>query len=187
MGMSKAELKFSFSEGKALAALSLIAKTCPGLTPLYVAKIMYFAERWHINRYGRPIVADDYIAMPQGPVPSAIKNFIDENWNWVQKPEAIEDAIQIDKSSRYARLMPGRVDSDTSSLSETDRECLQEAIAYCVPRQPAELSAITHRHKAWSCANRNRSMDYRLFIDEDNPNKEEILEMLEENAICAVL
>jgi uncharacterized phage-associated protein len=180
-------VKFSFSEAKALAALALIAEKHPGLTPLYVAKIMYFAERSHINRYGRPICADDYIAMPQGPVPSTIKNFIDQNWNWVQKPEAIEDAIQIDNSSRYARLMPGKKTLDVSALSETDQECICEAIEFCVKKRPEELSAITHRHAAWRQANRNRSMDYRLFVDDDNPHKDEIIEMLEENAICAVL
>lgn len=181
------DLRFSFSERKALAALALIASVHPGLTPLYVAKTMYFAERLHINRYGRPIFADDYIAMPQGPVPSAIKDFIDEKWNWVQKPETIEAYIQIDHSSRYAKLMPGQACLDTSALSESDRECLLESLEFCIHKTAEELSAITHRHAAWIEATRNRSMDYRLFVDEDNPHKTEILEFMEENAVSAVL
>lgn len=182
------ELRFSFSEAKALAALHLIAKTKPGFTPLYVAKIMYFAERLHINRYGRPIVADDFIAMPQGPVPSTIKNFIDEKWNWVERPESISDAITIDKSARWAKLMPGTSPSyDLSSLSETDIECLLDAVKFCEPKSADELSSITHRHAAWLKAPRNRSMDYRFFVEDENPHKDEIIEMMEESAVSAVL
>lgn len=185
--MMAKDLRFTFSETKALVALALIAKTRPGLTPLYVAKIMYFAERDHINLYGRPIVADEYIAMPQGPVPSTIKDFIDEKWNWVEKPEEIEAAISIDKSSRYARLMPGRGVVDFSVLSDTDRECIERAIRFCVPKSPGDLSSITHRHAAWLLAPPNRPMDYRLFVDDDNPNKQVILEYMEENSSVEVL
>lgn len=185
--MIVSSFKLPFNETKAVAALALIARAHPGLTPLYVAKIMYFAERLHINRYGRPIVADDYIAMPQGPVPSTIKDFIDEKWNWVEKPESIEGAIVVDRSSRYARLMPGRSDFDISSLSMSDVECLNEAMEFCVQKQPDELSGITHRHKAWIEAERNRSMDYRLFVDDENVNRSAILESLEECAFSTVL
>lgn len=181
------DLRFTFSETKALAALALIAQTHPGLTPLYVAKIMYFAEREHINRYGRPIVADEYIAMPQGPVPSTIRDFIDEKWNWVEKPEDIEAAISIDKSSRYAKIMPGPGTVDFSVLSDTDRECVEKAIAFCVQKSPRDLSSITHRHAAWLLAPRNRPMDYRLFVDDDNPNKQAIIEYMEENSAVEVL
>ena len=181
------ELRFSFSEAKALAALALIAKTRPGLTPLYVAKIMYFAERMHINRYGRPIVADDFIAMPQGPVPSTIKNYIDEKWNWVERPELIAEAISIDKTSRWARLMPAATPYDLSSLSETDVECLLEAVLFCTPKTADELSSITHRHAAWLKAPKNRSMDYRDFIDDTNASREEIVDMLEQCSMSEVL
>lgn len=179
--------RFAFSERKALAALALIARARPGLTPLYVAKIMYFAERWHINRYGRPIVADDYIAMPQGPVPSVIKNFIDENWDWVQRPEQIERAIMIDRSGKYARLMPTDDAYDFSSLSATDVDCIREAIQFCADKLPETLSDLTHTHAAWKRAERNRIMDYRLFVDEDNPHKSDILALMEENSAVAVL
>ncbi len=185
--MTADHLRFTFSEPKALAALSLIANVHPGFTPLYVAKIMYFAERAHINEYGRPIVADEYIAMPQGPVPSMIKDFIDEKWNWVEKPEAIEAAISIDKSYHYARLMPGRGVVDMSVLSETDQQCIKNAIDFCAPKTPSELSSITHRHAAWLHAPRNRPMDYRLFVDDENPHRQEILEYMEENSSIEVL
>jgi hypothetical protein len=38
-------LKFAFNSAKALEALAYVAHAKPGLTPLYVAKIFFFAEK----------------------------------------------------------------------------------------------------------------------------------------------
>jgi uncharacterized phage-associated protein len=180
-------LKFAFSEAKAIEALAFVAREHPGLTPLYVAKVLFYAEKWHLNRYGRPILADTYIAMPLGPVPSTVKNFIDGNWEWVEKPERLDEAITIDRSRRLPRLMPGKLADDLSTLSESDIQCLSEAIAFCKDKTPEELSALTHFERAWQEADANRAMDYALFIDDDNPHREEILQMARENAAYGVL
>ena len=37
--------------------------------------------------------------MPRGPVPSTIKNFIDEKWDWVDRPEGFDEAITISTGS----------------------------------------------------------------------------------------
>jgi hypothetical protein len=34
-----------------------------------VLKVLFFADVNHLNNYGRPIVGDDYVALPHGPVP----------------------------------------------------------------------------------------------------------------------
>src|ERR1700722_7154662 len=101
-------MKFAFNDEKALEVLAFIANEKPGLTPLYVSKILFFAEKWHINRYGRPIIADTYIAIARCPLPSAIKNFIDAKWYWVDRPQGYEDALNITVDHRKFRVvMPG--------------------------------------------------------------------------------
>lgn len=180
-------IKFAFSERKAVQALAYIASVNPGLTPLYVSKVMFFAEKWHLNRYGRPIVADTYIAMPRGPVPSTIKDYIDEKWNWVDKPDDMDAVIVFDRSKRLVRLMSGTQKPNLSVLSETDIECLAEAVEFCRGKSPDELSRVTHLDKAWRDAPLNGPMSYDDFIDDDLPNRAEILELAEENAACGVL
>ena len=185
--MTDMPIKFAFSEAKAIEALAFIARERPGFTPLYISKILFFAEKWHLNRFGRPIIADTYIAMPRGPVPSTIKNYIDSNWDWVEEPQSLSDAIQIDRSKNLARLMPGNRAPNLSLLSESDIDCLREAIKFCAGRTPDELSALTHFEKAWRSAEPNRAMDYADFIDDDNPHKDEILTLAQENATYGVL
>jgi uncharacterized phage-associated protein len=64
--------RFAIDEAKALEALVLVAKAWPGITPFFVAKVFFLAEKWHLNRFGRPIIGDTYVAMQNGPVPSAV-------------------------------------------------------------------------------------------------------------------
>src|SRR3954462_6956268 len=101
------QLKFVFSEGKALEVLAFIARENPGLSPLYIAKILFYAEKWHLNRYGRPIIADTYIAMPKGPVPSSVRDYIEQNWNWGYQPGDFFGANKNGKSGHLPTLVPG--------------------------------------------------------------------------------
>jgi uncharacterized phage-associated protein len=180
-------IKFAFSEAKALSALAFVARERPGLTAFFVSKIFYVAEKLHVNRYGRPIVADTYIAMTQGPVPSTIKNYIDGRWDWVSEPEGIRDAFIMERGRGLPKLMPGNREAAVEHLSDTDIECLREAIAFCADKSPDELSLITHQDKAWANAEANRAMDYADFIDDDNPHRNDILRMVQESAAYGVL
>jgi hypothetical protein len=179
-------LRFPFSEVRAAEALAFIAGVSPDLTPLYVAKILFYAEKWHINRYGRPIIADTYIAMPKGPVPSTIRDYIEQNWFWVDRPDDLDSAITVDTSGNLPRLRQGTRNADLSILSESDVECLQEAIAFCTSRTSDELSQLAHLEKAWRNAPTNGPMEYEDFIDDDNPHRDEIFEIASENAACGV-
>lgn len=180
-------LRFAFHESKAVEALAYIAEEAPGFTPLYVSKILFFAEKMHLNKYGRPILADTYIAMPRGPVPSTVKNFIDSNWSWVDQPEDFDKAVTFDRSKGWARLVPGSRKANLEILSASDIRCLKAAIEFCKDKSPDELSQLTHREKAWLAAEVNGPMDYENFVDDDNPNKVAILAMAKDIAMCGVL
>lgn len=180
-------LKFVFNEAKAVEALAYIASRQAGLAPIFVCKILFFAEKWHLNKFGRPIIADTYIAMPRGPVPSTVKNYIDQNFGWVEEPESLSEAVAIDKAKGWPRLMPGMRPPNMSLFSPSDIECLDAAIEFCRNKRADELSQITHFEKAWREADANRPMDYEKFIDDDNKHRDQILELARENATYGVL
>ena len=46
------------------------------LSKHHISKILYFADKYHIAKYGRPLTGQRYIAMQNGPVPSQIYDFI---------------------------------------------------------------------------------------------------------------
>ena len=180
-------IKFPFHEGKAIESLALIAQLRPGLTPLFVSKILFYADKWHLNRYGRPIIGDTYIAMPQGPVPSVVKDYIDKKWDWVHKPEGYDEAISVQRQAGLLRLMPGQRGPKLDLLSASDIECLTEAVEYCRNKEPDDLSHLTHQEKAYVLAQANGPMDYEHFIDDDNPQRTSVVAHAKKVAAYGVL
>lgn len=178
-------LRFQFDEKKGVEALTYIASEWPSITPFFAAKVLFFAEKWHLNKYARPIVADTFIAMPNGPVPSTLYDFIKGNLTNAGDPEAFFSALAIERG-QYQRVTARRP-ADKDVLSASDIECLDEAIAYCRPRSFGSLSSITHRERAWREANLNGPMEYEAMIDDDHPHRSQLLEELEEFAAYGVL
>lgn len=181
--ITRMALRFQFDERKGTEALAYIVSNWPGITVFYASKVLFFAEKKHLNTYGRPIVADTFVAMPNGPVPSTLYDFIRGNLGQSGDPENFNAAID---TTRYPGLS-GRRLADESVLSESDREALDESIDFCRGKSFTHLSQLTHQERAWADAPDNGSMDYEKFIDENNPNREEILEDAQAFAAYGVL
>jgi hypothetical protein len=180
-------IHFQFDETKAVETLAYIATRWPGVTTFYASKILFFAEKLHLNRYGRPIVADTFIAMPNGPVPSTIYDFIEGKLDQAGDPEAITRAIEVERG-RYAHIKALR-SADADALSPSDVECLGEAIGLCREHEHSfkALSNRTRQERAYLEAPNNGPMDYEAFIDDDNPHRAELLDEAREFAAYGVL
>jgi hypothetical protein len=178
-------VKFYFNDEKAVEVLAFLASEWDGISPFYVAKVLFFADKWHLNEYGRPIIGDTYIAMKEGPVPSIIRDYINGNFQRVQKPGSLDVAVKIEEGKYYKRLHRGERAADLAKLSETDIEQIRKAVAFCKGKSREFLSKLTHQ--AWSAAPLNRDMDYENFVDDKNPNRAEILRETKEFAIHGIL
>ncbi|WP_099185207.1 Panacea domain-containing protein [Sphingobium fuliginis] len=176
-------LRFQFNESKGVEALAYIAQKWSGITAFYASKVLFFAEKKHLNRYSRPIVGDTFIAMPNGPVPSTLYDFIKGKLDHAGDPDAIMRALLIQRDP-YPRIDAHRP-ADQEVLSPSDIECLEEAISFCRGKSFSSLSGITHQEKAWLDAPQNGPMDYADLIDGDD--QEEILAEAAEFAAYGVL
>lgn len=179
-------MEFAVNPEKVVEALAYVAKVSPLLSQKYIAKVFFYAEKWHLNDFGRPIVADTYIAMPQGPVPSAVRDIILQKWDWLEKPENFDTSIEVinDRGLLRVQAKPTAV---FDRLSKTDRRMLENAIKYCAPMTADQLSAVSHSDRAWFETERNRPMTFDKFIDDENPNRDEIIKYATEMAVVGVL
>ena len=100
--------RFAFNESKAVEAVVLVATDWPGITPFFLAKTVFFADRNHLREYGRPITGDAYMAMPDGPVPSSIYDMVKDNVDFFGDPQAIHDAFEIKRTNRYPEVYARR-------------------------------------------------------------------------------
>src|SRR5437899_249948 len=67
---------FRFDPEKALQAILFVAHRIPEASFHQISKIIYFADKAHLQKYGRLICGDSYVAMKHGPVPSAIYDIL---------------------------------------------------------------------------------------------------------------
>jgi uncharacterized phage-associated protein len=172
--------RFNFNESKTVEALVFLASRWPGITPFFVAKVLFFADRDHLRAYGRPVTGDVYIAMADGPVPSHVYDMVKGNLDFFGDPEAVSSAVRVDRNERYPRLYAER-DPNLNLLSETDVAALESSIAFCRERSFRDLSNLTHQEVAWIEAAANGEMNPELLVPE------EMREEVRESAAYAVL
>lgn len=176
-------LRFQFNETKGVEALAYVAGKWSGITAFYASKVLFFAEKMHLNRYCRPIIGDTFIAMPNGPVPSTIYDFIKGRLEQAGDPEAIVSALNIQRDP-YPRIEAQRP-ANLAVLSASDTECLDEALDLCRGKSFSSLSNLTHQEKAWSEAPQNGPMDYAALVEGEH--RDDVLAEAAEFAAYGVL
>ncbi len=120
-------------------------------TNLYhLLKVLYFADKEHLARYGRTICGDSYVAMRLGPVPSGAYDVIkcacgDGTFLY---DESISEAIGVRNRVAIAPLR----DADLEFLSESDIECLDWAVEKYGQMPFPQLRDLSHEDPAYKAA-----------------------------------
>jgi uncharacterized phage-associated protein len=120
-------------------------------------KILYFAERDHLVRYGKSITQDVYIAMDKGPVPSLaydiLKALRGEGLMAYYQQE-FEHYFQVVK--KYHVI--AKIKHDPDALSESVLECLHKAVVKYGHKSFKELTGLSH-DDAWKNADKNSEIN----------------------------
>lgn len=174
-------IQFKISYDKATEVIIWLAKMKPGIDIYHVSKILFYADKMHINKYGRPITGDTYIKMPYGPVPSGVRDLITEN-SWLSPKQAsrIKNSLIIDKNNNY-KLTATR-EPDMEYFSKSDITCLKDSLSKYGWLSFDGLYNSTHSEKCYYETSPNDKINYALLIDDSNPFKNEILEDMEERS-----
>ncbi|MDN3672957.1 Panacea domain-containing protein [Flavobacterium branchiarum] len=109
---------FNLHREKAVNTLLFVTSNLEKADTHKTYKILYFADQKHLLKYGRPIFGDTYVKMQYGPVPSFVKNVVDE------EIEGLEEVVA--KYHKY-NIQP-LIEPNLDYLSESDIECLNESI-----------------------------------------------------------
>jgi len=159
--------RFNFNETKTVEALVLIASRWPRITPFFLAKVLFFADRNHLRAYGRPVTGDAYIAMEAGPVPSGVYDMVKGNLDFFGDPDAIVGAIEVPRGNRHYPVIVAKREPKLDLLSETDIKAIEDAIQFCRGKSFQALSSLTHQEPAWLMAPLNGVMDPELLVPDE--------------------
>ena len=187
--MAMAQIRFRFEPEKLVQALTFFAhRGIHDLDKMKAAKLLFHADKYHLLKYGRPVIGDQYTCMEYGPVPSASLNVMndvlahDPHFPPVSK-DLFDEYLAVEKGSFYP-VFRARKEPDFDVFSDSDVEALEHAVATCGASSAWELSERSHDEPSWKIANERRTpgssvmMDYRLFFA-GHPEAEDMLRFVE--------
>ena len=172
------QIRFRFAPEKLVQALGFFAAAgVRDLDKMKAAKLLFHADKYHLLKYGRPVIGDQYACMEYGPVPSASLNVMndvvadDRHFPPVAK-ELFDEYLTVERSLfRKYPVFRGRKAPDLDVFSDSDVEALEYALKTYGSKSSWKLSEESHEERAWKLANEKRSpgssviMDYRLFFE----------------------
>jgi len=142
------KMLLEFDHKKATQAINYLAKKEGGkIDKLKLIKLIYFADRFHLRRYGRPIANDAYLAMPLGPVGSSVKD-IAEFSDFLDETERGYAATYLGTGGLVNTIV-SIADVDMEVFSKSELEALDFAYSEFGNKSPLALVDITHRYPEW--------------------------------------
>lgn len=175
-------IRFSFNPEKAVQTVLWALRNKPSLTKHTISKVLFFADRYHLNKYGRPVLGSNYCAMKYGPVPSEIYDMIKDQFC------VHSEALGLEKLPFYQHGHHIHIEDDVPDqydlISESDIEALNFSIENYADIGFSKLTEISHEDlgwkKAWDLCPNSR-IDYVDMID-DTEDKDAKLEWFEFNS-----
>jgi hypothetical protein len=171
-------LTWRTSTRKAIGSLHyLLSKTGP-LTPADVAKILYIADKRHINDWGRVIYGENYFCGINGPVPEFVNNLITGNNHFDPQRDLIYKNICFENNMlKIAETS----DIDYSCLSGTDKQSIADA-SLMVLTSPEDVYYSFYNDWSWVAAGFNSTIDGSGLISGDLPGREDFINDLKFNS-----
>lgn len=167
-----------FQPKLALELILYVVKRLPRPTFHSISKILYFADRDHLSRYGSLMTGDTYYAMRHGPVPSATYNLLKAAAGRRESPipqdwyDLVEGVLVVEGGHRVRALR----EPNLEFISAAQRSCLDSSIKSNGRLSFDRLAKKSH-DAAWKSADQNDIIELTA-IAKTLPNAKEILSHL---------
>ncbi len=144
--MKRIPLTQSFDEAATVQALDYLACRAPGrtITKLVALKLLYLADRYHLRKYGRTILGDNYRAMRYGPVAMRTLRLIER---LARSGRDESGTVAVEKLPGKRLGIRALQTPDIGKLSDSEVEALD-----CALRQlflHADIVEFTHQFPEW--------------------------------------
>jgi len=140
------KINSTFNYKKATQALNWFALKSDGkINKMKALKLVYFADRYHLRKYGRLITNDNYAAMKNGAVPSSTRDIL-------QKTGFI-GTREKDYANRFILTtgydLESNVSPDDNVFSQSDIEAIQFAWRRFGHLGKYAIAQLTHKYPEW--------------------------------------
>ncbi len=166
------------------AILYVIERTGGTINQYNLMKVMFAADKDHLNKCAVPVTGDKYIKMQYGTVPSAIYDMVSG-----EKLDYYLNDLNI-STLPFNKVDNGGKEIDVVSTQKANRDYLSETNIESLDKGIADYSNLTfdevkkknHREKSWQETGYNEAISFELMIED-----EEVLEYLLEHSFGIVV
>ena len=110
---------------KTIETVLYVLEKTEGIDYYRLFKILYFAEKEHLVKWGDKIIADDFCALPYGPVPTKLFDAIKGKTNTLSEP--LWKVVEFAKDDAPTVLLPKRP-ANMDYISASEKEVLDRSI-----------------------------------------------------------
>lgn len=159
--------RYSVNTSKALEVILWLSSECPGIDIYHVVKGAFYADKHHLNEYGRPIAGDDYIADQYGPLGDVVYGLL--------KGDPLE-MLALGGNGQVPFKIEGRFQvcpergPNMRRLSGSEAKSLRIGLDFVVGKTFDELVEISHQDPAYVAAEGGR-MQYENLLEPPDPEK----------------
>jgi hypothetical protein len=174
--------RYAIHSAKALETIVWLANERPEIDIFHVVTCAFYADKYHVNKYGRPIAGDDYDADVYGPLGRCVYRLLERDPIGMLAIGG-NGELPFTVGSRW-QVTADR-EPNMRILSDSDVEALRDAVDRVANLTFDELVEMTHRERAYIEANGGR-MKYEHLFDETDPERDQKAADLAETARFAV-
>ena len=177
--MDPVKIRFPYDPPKGLAMLEYLLELAGGkYNQMALLKLAFFADRYHVRKYARPVSLDEYFALKLGPVPSNLRDIIETEKFFSENFHFVGDYTVELKSA----------DIDRDQFSKSDIEAMQFAVenfGKFGERDEFFLANLTHAYPEWDkykerfaeFSHGREDMDYKDFLLNADPQHPELVKL----------
>ena len=169
--------------------LYVLQKFDNGVDYIKLFKIIYFAQRDYLSRFGRPIVPETFKARMFGPIPTltdkVIKNVEDGVTDDFPDLKEFMESIRVVDKKVFALKQP-----DLDFIAKKEREYLDKWFNHCKDKDSFVLSEESHDAVYYSVVERSKKdpqQDIMTYIDiaKSGHASEKMIEYIREKELIA--
>lgn len=161
-------ITFTLNANKAMQTLLWILNKKPDIDVYNINKVMFAADCYSLNTFGRPIYGEKYVAMKLGTVPSFMYDLT-----------KLKSNVPYHYSSAHG--LTANAKPDTDLFSQSDIESLEHGITEYADLDFGSVKNKNHLHNAWKKYEKELTHKGKIDIPyEDMITNHEVLEDLQE-------
>jgi len=175
---------FVFDYKKATQALNYFAEKSGGrINRMKALKLVYFADRFHLRKYGRLITNDTYYAMDNGPVASGSKDIAEES-DFTSRETQNYASDYIASSGIYDFITKKTLDK--AELSKSDLEALDYTWEKFGHLDEWGIVDLAHKYPDWDKHRLSLELEDRVemnvedFLDDPNSTYDQCFPLTDE-------